>query len=182
MILTITPTCKLHIHQLDVKGAYLNGILKENIYMRQPKGYSNSTNHVCQLIKTLYGLKQASREWNLVLDRRLRGKGYIYLRSDACIYIWRTNNEFIIIALWVDDMLLFATTIELKQKVITDIGNKWEITDLRTPSKIVGIELTISPNAISILSTSYINTILTREKMDNCNTVSTPLNPNVALV
>jgi Reverse transcriptase (RNA-dependent DNA polymerase) len=58
-ILAIAPTRKLHIHQLDVKGAYLNGILQENIFMKQPEGYGNGTHRVCQLIKTLYGLKQA---------------------------------------------------------------------------------------------------------------------------
>ena len=181
-ILAIAPTRKLHIHQLDVKGAYLNGILKETIYMRQPKGYGDGTNHVCQLIKTLYGLKQAGREWNLELDRKLRGKRYIRLRSDVCVYIWHADDEFVIIAVWVDDMLLFTMTIELKQKAITDIGNEWEITDLGTPSKIISIKLTISPDTISISSTSYINAILSRENMDNCNAVSTPLDPNVALV
>jgi Reverse transcriptase (RNA-dependent DNA polymerase) len=70
-ILAITHTCKLYIHQLDVKGAYLNGILQENIFMKQPEGYGDGTHHVCQLIKTLYGLKQAGQEWNLELDRKL---------------------------------------------------------------------------------------------------------------
>ena len=77
-ILAIAPMHKLHIHQLDIKGAYLNGTLKEKIFMKQPEGYGNSTNHVCLLIKTLYGLKQASREWNLELDQKMRGKGYIH--------------------------------------------------------------------------------------------------------
>jgi len=71
-ILAIAPTRKLHIHQLDVKGAYLNGTLKEKVYMKQPEGYGDSTPRVCLLIKTLYGLKQAGREWNLEFDRKLR--------------------------------------------------------------------------------------------------------------
>ena len=78
-ILAIAPTRKLHIHQLDVKGAYLNGTLKEKIFIKQPEGYGDGTNRVCLLIKTLYGLKQAGREWNLELDRKMRGKGYVYL-------------------------------------------------------------------------------------------------------
>jgi len=74
-ILALAPTHKLIIHQLDVKGTYLNGILREKIYMKQPKGYSNGTPHICQLIKMLYGLKQAGREWNLELDQKLRKRG-----------------------------------------------------------------------------------------------------------
>jgi hypothetical protein len=55
---------KLYIQQLDIKGAYLNGKLREQVYMKQPEGYNDRTGRVCQLIKTLYGLKQAGREWN----------------------------------------------------------------------------------------------------------------------
>jgi hypothetical protein len=181
-ILAIAPTRKLHIHQLDVKGAYLNGILKEKIYMKQPEGYGDGSNRVCLLIKTLYGLRQAGREWNLELDRKMRHKGYVRLRSDACVYIWRADDDFVIITVWVDDMLLFATTVELKQRAIADVSSEWEITDLGTPTKIVGIELAISPDSISISSTSYINAILARENLDKCNAVSTPLDPNVVLV
>ena len=54
--------CKLIIHQLDIKGAYLNSTLREKIYMKQPEGYNDGTPHICLLIKMLYGLKQASRE------------------------------------------------------------------------------------------------------------------------
>ena len=82
-ILAIAPTRKLIIHQLDVKGAYLNGTLKEKIYMKQPEGYGNGTSRICKLIKTLYGLKQAGREWNLELDRKMRDKGYVGLFRGA---------------------------------------------------------------------------------------------------
>jgi len=158
-----------------VKGAYLNGVLKEKIYMKQPKGYGDGTPRICQLIKTLYGLKQASREWNHEFDRKLRKHGYTQLRSDPCIYIWCTEDNFIIITVWVDDMLLFTTTFELKRKAIKDIEDEWEITDLGTLTKIVGIELAISTDHISISSNNYINSILQREGLDSCNAVTTPL-------
>jgi len=64
------------MHQMDVKGTYLNGTLKEQVYMRQPKGYNNGTGCICLLIKTLYGLKQAGREWNIEFDSKLRKRGY----------------------------------------------------------------------------------------------------------
>jgi hypothetical protein len=70
-ILVIAPMRRFHIHQLDIKGAYLNGTLKERVYMKQPEGYDDRTGHVCRLIKTLYGLKQAGREWNIELDTKL---------------------------------------------------------------------------------------------------------------
>ena len=75
------------IQQMDVKGAYLNGILKEEIYMKQPEGYDDKTGCLCWLIKTLYGLKQSSREWNEELNGQLESKGFMRLHSDLCVYI-----------------------------------------------------------------------------------------------
>jgi len=86
------------------------------------------------------------------------------------------------IMVWVDDMLTFATTVDLQKKAKADVESKWEITDLGIPSKIVGIELTISPDSIFISSSKYINSILLREDLGRTNSVSTPLNPNITLV
>ena len=61
---------------MDIKGTYLNGILKENIYMEQSKGSDDGTGRVCQLIKTLYGLKQSGREWNNTLNSKLIKFGF----------------------------------------------------------------------------------------------------------
>jgi len=71
-ILVIAPMQKLHMQQMDIKGAYLNGMLKECIYMQQPEGFTDGTGRVCLLIKTLYGLKQARCKWNIELDTKLR--------------------------------------------------------------------------------------------------------------
>jgi len=85
-ILAIAPTQKLIIQQMDIKGAYLNRTLKECIYMHQPEGFADGTRRVCLLIKTLYGLKQARREWNIELDTKLRRQGYACLQSNLCTY------------------------------------------------------------------------------------------------
>jgi len=152
------------------------------MFMKQLEGYNDGTGRVCLLIKMLYGLKQAGQEWNLEFDTKLHKKGYKRLRSDTCMYIWWVGEDFMTITVWVDDMLTFATTIELQQKAKADVESKWEITDLGIPSKIVGIELTISPDSIFISSSKYIDAILLRENLGRINSVSTPLNPNITLV
>ena len=96
--------------------------------------------------------------------------------------MWHNDDDFVILAVWVDDMLIFATTEELKNKAIADVENEWEITDIGVPTKIVGIELMITSDTISISSSSYINSILTKEGLDKSNAVSTPLDPNITLV
>ena len=181
-ILVIAPTCKLHIQQMDIKGAYLNGTLKERVYMQQPKGFADGTGRVCLLIKTLYGLKQARCEWNIELDMKLRKQGYARLRSDLCAYIWRLGDNFTIITIWVDDLLLFAMTIRLMNKIKADIKAKWEVTDLGEPSKIIGIEITIGKDSITISQSKYIESILKKEGLERANPVTMPLDPNAPLV
>ena len=61
---------------MDIKGAYLNGVLKEKVYMRQPEGYDDESGRVCLLIKTPYGLKQSGQEWNKELDIKLKSFGF----------------------------------------------------------------------------------------------------------
>jgi len=75
-ILAIAATHKLHMHQMDIKGTYLNGMLKEHVYMKQPEGFNNGTGRICQLIKTLYGLKQAGHEWNIEFNSKLTKHRY----------------------------------------------------------------------------------------------------------
>jgi hypothetical protein len=181
-ILAIASMCKLFIYQLDIKGTYLNGILKECMYMKQPEGYSNGTDRICLLIKTLYGLKQAGREWNLELDAKLCKKGYMCLDTDPCIYIWHVDQDFTIITVWVDDLLIFMTTIALKEKVIKDVKSEWQITDLGEPTKIVRIKITRSKNQIAISLSKYIESILLKEGLGKTNSVATPLDPNVPIV
>jgi len=70
-ILALVPIKRLKVQQMDIKSAYLNGILTEQVYMRQPEGYGDRTQKVCCLIKTIYGLRQAGCKWNKVLDAKL---------------------------------------------------------------------------------------------------------------
>ena len=130
------------MQQMDVKGAYLNGTLKEEIYMAQPEGYDDGSNKACRLKKTLYGLKQSGREWNTELDIQLGKRGYRCIHSDPCVYIQKTPDRTMIITVWVDNMLIFATTILAMKIAKRDISDAFEVTDLSEPSKIVGIEIT----------------------------------------
>jgi hypothetical protein len=130
------------MQQMDVKGTYLNGNLKEEIYMAQPEGYGDDSNKACQLIKTLYGLKQSGREWNIKLDTQLGKRGYQRIHSDPCVYIQKTLDGMILITVWVDNILIFATSIKMMEIVKHDLQEAFEVTDLGELSKIVGIKIT----------------------------------------
>ena len=181
VILAIAAQNKLEIQQMDVKGAYLNGTLKEKVYMRQPEGYGDGTEKICLLDKTLYGLKQSGREWNIELDNKIQLCGFIRLQSDPCVYVRRDKRELAIITVWVDDLLLFATSNNYMDKMKSDLKSQWEITDMGEPSKIVGIEITRESEKISISQKVYIESILSREGLIRANAVATPLDANVPI-
>ena len=135
---------------MDIKGAYLNGTLKETIYMWQPNGYEDDTNHVCKLIKTLYGLKQSGHKWNTEFDNKIKKHRFKCLRSEPYAYTQSENNKIVIITIWVDDLLLFANSAEAMERIKRDIHNEWKVTDLGKPTKIVGVEINQIPDQISI--------------------------------
>jgi reverse transcriptase-like protein len=135
---------------MDIKGAYFNGHLQKIIYMRQPKGFGDGTEHICKLIKTLYGLKQSGREWNIKFNKQIRCHDYKHLRSDPCAYIQRYNNEVAIITVWVDNLLLFTGSKRAMEETKRDLHSKWEITNMGEPFKIISIEIKQSDDKISI--------------------------------
>jgi hypothetical protein len=181
-ILALVPAYNLKIQQMDVKGAYLNGILQETIYMRQPEGCEDGTGRVCRMIKTLYGLKQAGREWNKQLDQKLKSCGYKPLRSDACAYVRREKSEIAILTIWVDDTLLFASSDIMMDHMKTSLRSKWQVTDLGEPTKIVGIEITVTNDSVKISQRKYIESVLRKEGMLDANAVGMPMEPKIKLV
>jgi Reverse transcriptase (RNA-dependent DNA polymerase) len=124
-ILAMVPSQNLRVQQMDIKGAYLNGTLKEQVYMRQPKGYDNNSGRVCLLVKTLYSLKQSGYEWNIELDSKLQGHGYKRLKSDPCTYVQCDSRGATIIIVWVNDLLMFATTDEIMEEMKQEICLEW---------------------------------------------------------
>ena len=178
----MVPWLDLWVQQIDIKGAYLNGILKETIYMRQPEGYSDGTDRVCKLNRTLYSLKQAGREWNQQLDLGLQSLQFKWLLSDPCTYIWCQGNKFQIITIWVDDLLIFTTTDNGMWLVKKQIASKWKVKDLGELAKIIGIEITRQwhhpDGSISIFQKQYIESILWKENMECANLVSMPMDCN----
>jgi hypothetical protein len=184
LLLAIAATKGLKIHQMDVKGAYLNGTLDERVYMWQPKGFEDGTDCICKLLKSLYDLKQSGHAWNIEFDHMIWKHGFKCMHSDPCAYIRHEGNGcsgFTIIMVWVDDLLLFMMSNTLMEKMKQNISTKWETTDLGKPSKIIGIEITWSMNAISIGQRQYVENILKHEGMDCANPVSMPLDPNSPL-
>ena len=100
---------------MDVKTTFLNGNLEEDVYMEQPKGFisKGDENKVCKLEKPIYGLKQASRQWNLKFHESVTVLGFMQNSSEPCVYVKKNSNKVAILTLYVDDVLLVGNDIEM---------------------------------------------------------------------
>lgn len=182
VLVAISARLQLTLHQIDVVGAYLNSPLTETIYMRQIPGYDDSSGRVCRLHKALYGLKQAGRAWNREIDRVLISDlKFSRSASDPCIYFRINGTDFTAIGIHVDDMVIVASEDSFNSLRQT-LQAFFDITDLGVASLFVGIQITHDERgSITLHQSRYIDTILERFKMVDCNPAYTPLDPNITL-
>jgi hypothetical protein len=173
----------LEIQVLDVKGAFLNGDLAEEIYMLQAPDFNDGSGKVYRLRKTLYGLKQSGRRWNQKLHSALSKHGFTRLEADHCVYLRRNGEDLAILLIWVDDIAVITNTPAEMTKVKAILKAEFEIKDIGEPRLLLGIEISRdrSTKSITLSQKNYVDTILRRFKMENTSPVSTPLDPHVIL-
>uniref|UniRef100_A0A0A9WFE7 Retrovirus-related Pol polyprotein from transposon TNT 1-94 n=1 Tax=Lygus hesperus TaxID=30085 RepID=A0A0A9WFE7_LYGHE len=195
------------VEQMDVETAYLNGELQENIYMEPPKHFEKILMDIvenenddeivetawkmlrefkggkkhCKLHKSLYGLKQSGIQWYLKLDGRLKAIGMTPSESDPCVYTRGKGEGAVILAVYVDDIILTSKDPEklkiLKEKMMDEFRMK----DLGKIHYCLGLEFDydFEKGKLKISQRKYINEILKRFKMETANPISTPLDVNV---
>jgi hypothetical protein len=115
VLLSLAASYGLLVHQMDVKTAFLNGELDEVFYMDQPAGFvvKGEEQKVCKLLKSLHGLKQAPKQWHEKFDTILTGAGFTVNEADRCVYYRHGGNQSAILCLYVDDILIFGTNIDI---------------------------------------------------------------------
>jgi hypothetical protein len=178
-LLALTAHHDWELHQMDVKSAYLNGDLEEDIYMTQPEGYQAPGREqlVCKLSKSLYGLKQAGRTWHTKIDVALKRKGFASLDADECVYLKRHGAHTTVIALYVDDLLIACSSAAELSQLKLDLTAQFDTEDLGEAAFILGIDIRRDRAArtLSIGQSAYVASILERHGMSNCTAVSTPM-------
>ena len=176
---------KLQLHQLDVTTAFLNGELKEEIYMKQLEQFEveGKEHLVCKLKRNIYGLKQSSRCWNEALDKHLKKTGFKQSKNDPCIYILNSVGEIFIIAVYVDDIILAGKISEPIQKFINAIAEKFDFTDMGKLHHFVGIKINyLNSGNIWIGQPAYVSKVRKKFEMDNSKPVGTPAEIGIKLV
>ncbi|WVZ07203.1 hypothetical protein V8G54_020549 [Vigna mungo] len=179
IVLALVAHYDLELHQMDVKTAFLNGDLEEEVYMDQPEGFTMTgrENLVCKLKKLIYGLKQASRQWYLKFNDSITSYGFIENTVDRCIYIKVSGSKFVILVLYVDDILLAANDIGMLHDAKKFLSNNFEMKDMNEASYVIGIEIfhDRSQGWLSLSQKGYINKVLKRLRMEKCSPGIVPI-------
>ncbi|GMF51861.1 unnamed protein product [Phytophthora fragariaefolia] len=165
------------VEQMDVKTAFLNGYLDEEIYMEQPVGYvqRGKEHHVCVLRKSLYGLKQAPRVWYYTFYEVMIAERFIRFVKDHCVFITTRGSEICIISVCVDDLLVIGTK-SFVAEIKEILKRRFQMTDLDRVSYLLGwhIERRRSERIIFVHQEKYATKVLDRFGLAQCRPVRSP--------
>ena len=179
IIMALVAHYDLELHQMDVKTAFLNGDLEEEVYMDQPQGFETTGKEslVCKLKKSIYGLKQASRQWYLKFNNTILSYGFVENTVDTCIYMKVTGSQFVILVLYVDDILLAANDKGMLRDVKEFLSKNFEMKDMGEASYVIGIEIFCdrSQGVLGLSQKAYINKVLERYRMDKSTASPVPI-------
>ena len=177
VIMALTAHFDLELHQMDVKTAFLNGNLEENLYMLQPDGFVEDEKKVCKLQKSIYGLKQASRQWYLKFDAVITSFGFEENKLDECVYCKISGSHFIFLVLYVDDILLASSDFSLLKATKEFLMKSFDMKDMGEAHYVLGIEIKRDRkrNMLGLSQKNYIDRVLQRFGMDKCRGGSVPM-------
>jgi hypothetical protein len=182
-IIDLATKMKWKLHQMDVKTTFLNGVIKEEVYIEQPQGFEveNMKSHVCRLKKSLYGLKQDPRAWYGRIDIFLMRLGFTKSKVDSNLYFKIMNDELVILLLYVDDLFLTG-----EEKIITEckkrLASKFEMKGIGLIHYFLGLEVWQSPERIFLNQGKYTVEILNRFDMLECKPMNTPMEAKMKLL
>jgi hypothetical protein len=182
-IISLVAKLKWKLHQIDVKTAFLNGIIEEQVYIEQPQGFEveDRKSHVCRLKKALYRLKQAPIAWYGRIDNLLTSLGFTKSKADSNLYFKIMENEPVILLLYVDDLFLTGEEkiiVECKQRLVAEFEMKY----LGLMHYFLGLEVWQSPKRIFLNQGKYTVEILKRSNMLECKSMNTPMEAKLKLL
>ena len=143
-----------HLSQLDVNNAFLHGDLDEEVYMVPPPGFGRK-GEVCKLTKSLYGLKQASKQWFAKLSATIIVDGFIQSKSDYSVFTKVHKGSIIILLVYVDDILIASNNVDAVNTFKLFPDNKFKLKDLGTLKYFLGLEVAKTENDISLCQRKF---------------------------
>nr|XP_051202059.1 uncharacterized mitochondrial protein AtMg00810-like [Lolium perenne] len=173
----------LERYKMDVSNAFLHGHLQEQVYCQQPIGFVDTErpDDVCLLSRSLYGLKQAPRAWYQRIAGFLHQLGFRSTRSDASMFVYRTGNDMAYLLLYVDDIILTASTAGLLRQLTDSLHAEFALKDLGPLHYFLGIEVVRRADGFFLHQRKYARELLERAGMLNCNPAPTPVDTKAKL-
>lgn len=153
VFLALAAQLQLPVYQFDVKSAFLNGTLEEEVYVTQPEGHilDGKKKKVYRLTKALYGLKQAPRAWYSRIDAFFHSNGFTKIENEPILYLNRqSNGELLVVCLYVDDMIYMGSCESLVSKFKSSMMSTFEMTDLGLLQYFLGLEVKQSEEGIFV--------------------------------
>nr|GEU72224.1 retrotransposon protein, putative, Ty1-copia subclass [Tanacetum cinerariifolium] len=185
ILIAIAAYYDYEIWQMDVKTAFLNGYLNEEVYMEKPECFVNPKypNRVCKLKRSIYGLKQASRQWNKRFDDEIKKFGFTQDRDEPCVYLKASGSNITFLILYLDDILIMGNNISMLQSVKSYLGRCFAMKDLGEAAYILRIKIyrDRSRQLIGLCQSAYIEKILKRYCMENSKRGSIPMREKLKL-
>ncbi|XP_062182074.1 uncharacterized mitochondrial protein AtMg00810-like [Phragmites australis] len=182
-VLSLAVSRDWPVHQLDVKNAFLHGTLQETVYCTQPSGFVDPTKPdlVCHLNKSLYGLKQAPRAWYSRFASYIITLGFTEAKSDTSLFIFRSGFDMVYLLLYVDDIVLTASSEALLHWTIQSLQSEFSMKDLGSLHHFLGISVTRSSTGLQLSQRQYCIEVLERAGMADCKPCTTPVDTNAKL-
>jgi hypothetical protein len=184
VLLSLAASHGLLVHQMDVKTTFLNGELDEEIYMEQPTGFvgNGQEGMVCKLLKFLYDLKQAPKQWHEKFDRNLTSASFVVNEADKCVYYRYGGGEGVILCLYVDDILILGPSLAVIKETKDFLSNNFQMKDLGEANVILNIKLLREGNSgITLVQPDYVEKVLIRFGCSKCEPAPTPYDPSKLL-
>lgn len=178
MLFALAAQFGLAIHQMDVTTAFPNGDLDEAIYMQVPDGVRASPGMVCKLNKSPYGLKQAPLCWKNKINRVLLRLGFHRSSVKFGIYSKLVGTHVVLVALYVDDLLILSNQTHLIQTVKSQLSANFKMKDLGLVSTFLDMQISQSSTQVSVHLHHYLPGFLAEFNMSDCNLATTPLPSN----
>ncbi|GJU03026.1 retrovirus-related pol polyprotein from transposon TNT 1-94 [Tanacetum coccineum] len=165
------------VYQMDVKTTFLNGILREEVYVYQPDGFvdQNNMNHVYKLKKALYGLKQAHRAWYDLLSKFLLSQEFSKGTVDPTLFIRRQGKDILLVQIYVDDIIFASTTSELCDQFSKIMCSKFKMSMMGNISFFLRLQILQNPRDIFINQSKYALESLKKYGMESSDPMDTPM-------
>ncbi|CAM9465176.1 unnamed protein product [Sphacelaria rigidula] len=180
LLLAIAAANGWSVSAMDFSTVFLNGKLEEEVYIRQAPGFEKKNSRgrpfIMKLPKSIYGLRQSPKAWNSTIDGDLRAPGFEPIVSDACVYVKGSGDDYIMLTLYVDDLLITGPNPAVVAKLRKALMDKFSMTDFGDATKILGIDIIQDKQlgTISISQRPYVMSLLQKCGMSDCHAVHTP--------